>query len=115
MYLQSERLVGLYIIQKGKVRITFDANSVSSPVVRSLKSDYQKKDDHPQSSKELSVEKTEGSCFGEWALLGEHIDLFTAVAVGDVTCAVLTKENFDSVIGPLTKLSQDDRKYVVFS
>ncbi|XP_068338442.1 protein phosphatase 2C and cyclic nucleotide-binding/kinase domain-containing protein-like isoform X2 [Pyrus communis] len=107
---ESERLVGLYIIQKGKVRITFDANSVSSPVVRSLKSDYQKKDDHPQSSKELSVEKTEGSCFGEWALLGEHIDLFTAVAVGDVTCAVLTKENFDSVIGPLTKLSQDDRK-----
>ncbi|KAM1727229.1 hypothetical protein ACFX12_017898 [Malus domestica] len=107
---ESERLVGLYIIQKGKVRITFDANSVSSPVVRSLKSDYQKEDDHPQSSKELSVEKTEGSCFGEWALLGEHIDLFTAVAVGDVTCAVLTKENFDSVVGPLTKLSQDDRK-----
>ena len=32
--------------------------------------------------------------------------------MGDVVCAVLTKENFDSVIGPLIKLSQDDRKYV---
>ncbi|TQD79013.1 hypothetical protein C1H46_035490 [Malus baccata] len=107
---KSEDLVGLYIIQKGKVRITFDANSASSSVVRSLNSDYKKEDDYPQSSKELSVEKTEGSCFGEWALLGEHIDLFRAVAVGDVTCAVLTKENFDSAVGPLTKISQDDQK-----
>ncbi|KAM1501100.1 hypothetical protein TB2_025888 [Malus domestica] len=107
---KSEDLVGLYIIQKGKVRITFDANSASSSVVRSLNSDYKKEDDYPQSSKELSVEKTEGSCFGEWALLEEHIDLFRAVAVGDVTCAVLTKENFDSAVGPLTKISQDDQK-----
>ena len=32
--------------------------------------------------------------------------------MGDVVCAVLTKENFYSVIGPSTKLSQDDHKYV---
>lgn len=114
IYLQNEGLVGLYIIQKGKVRITFDANSVSSPVVSSLNSENKKEDDNPQSSKELSVEKTEGSYFGEWVLLGEHIDLFSAVAMGDVVCAVLTKEKFDSVVGPLTKLSQDDQKYVAF-
>lgn len=113
MYLQNEGLLALYIIQKGKVRITFDANSVSNPVVCSLMSDDQK-DDH-QSGKEIIVEKTEGSYFGEWTLLGEHIDLFSAVAVGDVVCAVLTKERFDSAIGPLTKLNQDDQKYVVFS
>lgn len=115
LYLQNEGLVGLYIIQKGKVRITFDANSISSSVVCSLKSDNQTEGDNPQSSKELSVEKTEGSYFGEWVLLGEHIDLVSAVAEGDVVCAVLTKEKFDSVVGPLTKLSQDDQKYVVFS
>lgn len=96
------------------MRITFDANSVSSPVVSSLNSENKKEDDNPQSSKELSVEKTEGSYFGEWVLLGEHIDLFSAVAMGDVVCAVLTKEKFDSVVGPLTKLSQDDQKYVAF-
>ncbi|VVA10523.1 PREDICTED: phosphatase [Prunus dulcis] len=106
----NEGQVGLYIIQKGKVRITFDANSVSSPVVSSLNSENKKEDDNPQRSKELSVEKTEGSYFGEWVLLGEHIDLFSAVAMGDVVCAVLTKEKFDSVVGPLTKLSQDDQK-----
>ncbi|KAL6226531.1 hypothetical protein ACLB2K_000493 [Fragaria x ananassa] len=105
---ENEGLLALYIIQKGKVRITFDANSVSNPVVCSLMSDDQK-DDH-QSGKEIIVEKTEGSYFGEWTLLGEHIDLFSAVAVGDVVCAVLTKERFDSVIGPLTKLNQDDQK-----
>ena len=32
--------------------------------------------------------------------------------MGHVVCAVLTKENFDLVIGPLTKLSQDYHKYV---
>lgn len=115
MYLQNEGLLALYIIQKGKVRITFDSNSVSNPVVCSLMADDQKQGDNPQSGKEILVEKTEGTYFGEWTLLGEHIDLFNAVAVGDVVCAVLTKEKFDSVMGPLTKLTQDDQKYVVFS
>ncbi|KAK9947785.1 hypothetical protein M0R45_003390 [Rubus argutus] len=78
---ENEGLLALYIIQKGKVRITFDSNSVSNPVVCSLMSDDQKQGDNPQS-----------------------------VAVGDVICAVLTKEKFDSVIGPLTKLTQDDQK-----
>ncbi|RWW32564.1 hypothetical protein GW17_00002754 [Ensete ventricosum] len=32
------------------------------------------------------------------------------VSVGDVVCAVFTKENFDSVIGPLSKVQQDDLK-----
>ncbi|KAM5547617.1 protein phosphatase 2C and cyclic nucleotide-binding/kinase domain-containing protein [Rosa sericea] len=107
---ENEGLLALYIIQKGKVRITVDASSVSNPVACSLMSDNQKQGDNPQSGKEIIVEKTEGSYFGEWTLLGEHIDLFNAVAVGDVVCAVLTKEKFDSVIGPLTKLTQDDQK-----
>ncbi|PON92608.1 cAMP-dependent protein kinase regulatory subunit [Trema orientale] len=61
-------------------------------------------------SKELSVEKTEGRYFGEWTLLGEYNDSISAVAIGDVICAVLTKENFESAVGPLRKLSQDDQK-----
>ncbi|XP_050388056.1 protein phosphatase 2C and cyclic nucleotide-binding/kinase domain-containing protein [Argentina anserina] len=107
---ENEGLLALYIIQKGKVRITFDANLVSNPVVCNLMSDDKKQGHNPQSGKDIVVVKTEGSYFGEWTLLGEHIDSFNAIAVGDVVCAVLTKENFDSVIGPLTKLTQDDQK-----
>ncbi|XP_031250576.1 protein phosphatase 2C and cyclic nucleotide-binding/kinase domain-containing protein isoform X2 [Pistacia vera] len=107
---RNECLFALYIIQKGQVKITFDADLLCNPNVCSLKSENQKEDDNPESSKELSVEKTEGSYFGEWTLLGEHMSSFSAVAVDDVVCAILTKEKFDLVVGPLTKLSQDDQK-----
>lgn len=105
----------MYVIQKGQVRITFDADLLSSQNVCSLKPDNQKGGDDQHRSKELLVEKKEGSYFGEWVLLGEHIDSLTAVAVGDVICSILTKENFVSVVGPFTKLSQDDQKYVLFN
>ncbi|KAA8523147.1 hypothetical protein F0562_009570 [Nyssa sinensis] len=106
----NETLMGLYIIQKGQVRITFDAEVISNPNICSLMSDNQKQDKDMQNNEELSVEKAEGSYFGEWTLLGEHIGSLSAVAVGDVVCAVLTKEKFDLVVGPLAKLSQDDYK-----
>lgn len=95
------------------MRITFDMDLLSCPSVCSLKSDNPKEDYNQQTGKVLSVEKTEGSYFGEWTLLGEQIGSLSAIAVGDVTCALLTKEKFDSVVGPLTKLSQDDHKYVL--
>eukprot|EP00257_Ricinus_communis_P014156 XP_015571762.1 protein phosphatase 2C and cyclic nucleotide-binding/kinase domain-containing protein isoform X2 [Ricinus communis] len=100
----------LYIIQRGKVRLTFDAEVLSSQNVGSLKSDNKKEDDNLSSVEKLSLEKIEGSYFGEWALLGEYLGPLTAVAVGDCTCSILTKEKFDSVVGPLTKLSQDGEK-----
>ncbi|KAI4347089.1 hypothetical protein L6164_007938 [Bauhinia variegata] len=100
----------LYIIQKGQVKITFDADLLESPNASSLKPDNQNEDDNLQSRKELSVEKPEGSYFGEWALLGEQIGSLSAVAMSDVICAVLTKEKFESVIGPLKKFSQEDHK-----
>ncbi|KAK3003417.1 hypothetical protein RJ639_018682 [Escallonia herrerae] len=106
--LQDEELVGLYIIQKGQVRITFDTKSITSQNASSLVSENSKQD--VESDKELVVEKTEGSYFGEWTLLGERIESLSCAAVGDVMCAVLTKEKFDSVVGPLAKLSQDDSK-----
>ncbi|KAH1057087.1 hypothetical protein J1N35_035152 [Gossypium stocksii] len=107
---RNECLSALYIILKGQVRITFDMDLLNCPSVCSLKSDNPKEDNDQQIGKELSVEKTEGSYFGEWTLLGEQIGSLSAIAVGDVTCALLTKEKFDSVVGPLTKLSQDDHK-----
>lgn len=111
--LQDDGLAGLYVIQKGQVRITFDSESIRSRNASSLMSEYQNQDDYLQNDKDLSLEKSEGSYFGEWTLLSEHIDSLSATAVGDVVCAVLTKEKFDSVVGPLAKLSQDDYKYVV--
>ena len=110
--MKSEALLGLYIIQKGQVRITADAQVINKPNTGSLMADKSKQDNDMQRYKELSVEKPEGSYFGEWTLLGESIGSVNAVAVGDVVCAVLTKEKF-SVVGPLAKLSQDDHKYVV--
>lgn len=106
----NEGVAALYIIQRGQVRITFDADLLSNANVCSLKSDLHVEDDGTQSSKELSVEKSEGSYFGEWTLLGEHTGSLTAVAVDDVVCAILTKEKFDLVVGPLTKISHDDQK-----
>jgi len=55
------------------------------------------------------VEIDEGGHFGEWALIGETIS-FTAIAVGDVTCSTIAKEKFDTIVGPLPKLSQADAR-----
>ncbi|XP_076935695.1 protein phosphatase 2C and cyclic nucleotide-binding/kinase domain-containing protein-like isoform X1 [Bidens hawaiensis] len=97
-------LMGLYMIQKGKVRISFDSY-ISSENASSLMSDIQKLDE--DSGAELSMEKNEGSYFGEWTLLGERIDSLNVIAVGNVVCAVLTEEKFESVVGPLPKILQD--------
>lgn len=103
--------MGLYIIQKGVVKITFDMDLVKCENASSLMCENQKQDD-TQNKKGITVEKSEGSYFGEWTLLGEQIASLSVIAVGDVVCAILTKEKFDSVVGSLAKLSQDDLKYV---
>ncbi|KAL2500887.1 Protein phosphatase 2C and cyclic nucleotide-binding/kinase domain-containing protein [Forsythia ovata] len=106
---KSEDLLGVYIIQKGVVKITCDVDSAKSVNASSIIPPF---DNHYDdiTNKSLSVEKTEGSYFGEWKLLGEDISLFRVVAVGDVVCSVLTREKFDAVVGPLAKFSQDDHK-----
>lgn len=106
----DEGLSGLHIIQKGQVRITFDADLLSCPNVGSLKSENQKEDDYLHCGSKLSLEKKEGSYFGEWELLGEHFDSVSAVAIGECVCSVLTKEKFDSVVGPLARLSKGEEK-----
>ncbi|CAL5360529.1 unnamed protein product [Camellia sinensis] len=107
---RDEAFLGLYIIEKGQVRITVDSEVINKPNTGSLVADSSKQDNDTQNNKELLVQKDEGSYFGEWTLISEHIGLVSAVAVGDVVCSVLTKEKFDSVVGPLAKLSQDDHK-----
>ena len=115
MYLQDEGLLGLHIIQKGQVKISFDADLLSFPNIGSLKSEDQKEDDYQHCGCKLSLEKKEGSYFCEWELLGEHFDSVSAVAIGECVCSVLTKEKFDSVIGPLARLSKGEEKYVIIS
>lgn len=108
--LQKQEPLGLYIIQKGVVKITFDMDLVKFENASSLLCENQKQDDI-QNKKSITVEKSEGSYFGEWTLLGEQVASLSVIAVGDVVCAILTKEKFDSVVGPLAKLSQDDLRY----
>ncbi|KAG1335056.1 protein phosphatase 2C and cyclic nucleotide-binding/kinase domain-containing protein [Cocos nucifera] len=102
-------LSSLYIIQKGRVRLTYKPEAMS-PNICTFLSAHLSQGIHNQEQDEHVVEMTEGSYFGEWTLLGEHISLFRAVSVGDVVCAVITKEKFDSVIGPLSRFSQEDHK-----
>ncbi|KAL6563555.1 hypothetical protein OROGR_002514 [Orobanche gracilis] len=82
--IDKNEVLALYIIQKVRVKINFDVGLLTSPNASSLKPDIQNEDDDVQSSGELSIEKPEGSYFGEWSLLGENIGPFTAVAVDDV-------------------------------
>ncbi|KAL1532903.1 cGMP-dependent protein kinase [Salvia divinorum] len=107
---KNEDLLGLYVIQKGVIKITCEMDLLKSASLSSLIMPAIEKHDDGVSGKSFSVEKNEGSYFGEWTLLGEHITSLSAVAVGDVVCSVLTKEKFDSVVGPMSKLSQDDHK-----
>jgi CRP-like cAMP-binding protein/serine/threonine protein phosphatase PrpC len=105
---KDEDLQGLYVIQKGQVKITYNADSIGSQNASSIVPEYEKQD---ESKEIISLEKSEGSYFGEWTLLGEKIISLNITAVSDdVICSVLTKEKFDSVVGPLAKLSQDDYK-----
>ncbi|CAI9100405.1 OLC1v1037402C1 [Oldenlandia corymbosa var. corymbosa] len=106
---KNEDLVGLYIIQKGVVKISFDMASVKNTNARSLLTENQE-DEEDHDKKVIFLEKSEGSYFGEWILLGECIDSIQVTAVSDVVCSVLTKDKFESVVGPLTKLSRDDHK-----
>lgn len=109
---QNEHIDGLYVIQKGQVEIKFNSDVLKSHHVSSLIPDSASQDGDLQDNLEMSIQKTEGSYFGEWALVGEELRSINVTAIGDVTCAVLSKEVFDAVVGPLTKLSQNDQKYV---
>lgn len=108
--INKNEVLALYIIQKGRVKLTFDADLLTSPNTYSLKADIENEDDDVQSGTELSIEKPEGSYFGEWSLLDQQIGSLTAVAEDDVVCALLTKDKLESVIGSLQKISQEDHK-----
>ncbi|XP_026447705.1 protein phosphatase 2C and cyclic nucleotide-binding/kinase domain-containing protein-like isoform X2 [Papaver somniferum] len=105
-----ECLSAFYIIKKGQVKITCGSDVIKSSSFASLLSDNMKQENDRLNDEEFSVEKNEGSYFGEWVLLDEKVISLSATAVGDVVCLVLTKEKFESAIGPLAKLSQNDRK-----
>ncbi|CAN1331084.1 Protein phosphatase 2C and cyclic nucleotide-binding/kinase domain-containing protein [Linum perenne] len=112
---ENEGISALYVIQKGRVQLTFEGELLNSSNVHSLKSDYGTEDKDMQIGKKLSMEKPEGCYFGEWTLLDEEIRGLSAVAVGDCICSVLSKEKFISVVGPVAKLSQDGTKYSIKS
>lgn len=94
------------------MRLTYDADAIRNINMCNTLPDSLECEDHTQSIHEYSVEKKEGGYFGEWVLLGENIGSLSAVAIGDVVCAIITKEKFDSAVGPLAKFSFDDIKYV---
>lgn len=93
------------------MRITFGTEVLESQNISSLKTEITKEYENLEIGTEVSIEKQEGSYFGEWALLGELKDSLSVVAVGEVVCVILTKENFESAVGPLTNLSDDSHKY----
>ncbi|ONK80591.1 uncharacterized protein A4U43_C01F19540 [Asparagus officinalis] len=106
---ENDCLSALYIIQKGRVRLTYNPDQLSENSL-SLLSTHLQTGDHSQNVGEYIVEVSEGSHFGEWALLGESVGFLTVVSIGEVVCTVVTKEKFDLTVGPLPKLLPEDRK-----
>ncbi|XP_039123788.1 protein phosphatase 2C and cyclic nucleotide-binding/kinase domain-containing protein [Dioscorea cayenensis subsp. rotundata] len=106
---KDEPLSALYIIQKGLVRLTVNVDLLRSNT-SSLVSLNLGQEIHTEDKSECVVEMREGDHFGEWALLGESINSVAAVAIGHAVCAVITKEKFDSAVGPLAKLLQDEQR-----
>lgn len=92
--------------------MTYEDETLRSPNVRSLPSPNITQEDHTRRYSVHEVLLSEGSHFGDWTLLGEKIGSLSAIAVGEVVCAVITKEKFDSAIGPLPNLPPDDQKCV---
>lgn len=82
-----------------------------SPNAHSLQPNTPERAINSQKNNENEIDYPEGSHFGEWTLHGEQFDSLRAVALGDVICAVITKEKFDLAVGTLPKLQLDD-KYV---
>ncbi|XP_072985418.1 protein phosphatase 2C and cyclic nucleotide-binding/kinase domain-containing protein isoform X2 [Typha latifolia] len=97
----------LYIIRKGRVRLRYSPDLLSPNVCSTLYS-HLDQGHHTLDNGDHVIEMAEGNHFGEWALIGESTSSLTVVSIGDVICAVITKEKFDSVVGPLSKLPQDD-------
>ncbi|PKU63642.1 protein phosphatase 2C and cyclic nucleotide-binding/kinase domain-containing protein isoform X1 [Dendrobium catenatum] len=102
-------LSGLYIIKKGLVRLSYIADT-SNPVVSHLLSADSDQRTEIQDNNVHVVELTEGSHFGEWTLFGESVCPLSASSVGELVCLVITKEKFDSAVGSVPKLPQEDRK-----
>lgn len=106
---QSGCLSALYIIRKGQVRLMYNPDQLA-PTSCSLLSAHLESGDHSELNNEHIVKMSEGSHFGEWTLLGERINFLTIVSIGEVLCSVITKEKFDSTIGPVPKVVPEDCK-----
>ncbi|KAL5211672.1 hypothetical protein ABZP36_022519 [Zizania latifolia] len=98
----------LYIIQRGRVKLNLAADKVNSDAW-DLLSSQTKLVQPSQEDGNYVFEINEGGHFGEWALFAETIAC-TAVSVGDVTCSTIAKEKFDSIVGPLPKVSHTESK-----
>jgi CRP-like cAMP-binding protein len=101
---QNDDVSALYVIQ----RLILAADQMNSDTW-DLVSAQTKQAQSSQQNDNYVVEIDEGGHFGEWALIGETIS-FTAIAIADVTCSTIAKEKFDTIVGPLPKLSQADAR-----
>jgi CRP-like cAMP-binding protein len=107
-FFQNDDISSLYIILRGRVRLIMATNQMNTDawdLIRTKKKQVKRS----QENGNYVVEIDEGGHFGEWALIGEAIS-FTAISVGDVTCSTIAKEKFDSIAGPLPKLSTSDSR-----
>jgi len=101
-----ENLSAFYIVQHGEVELTYHSELDSGLATWKILSHDTEWEDLNESQKYLR--RKGGSYFGEQVLLGEQINSITAVAIGNVVCLMITKEKFDSVVGPFHRISQDD-------
>lgn len=103
---KHENLSAFYIVQHGEVELTYHSQLDSESTTWEILSHDNGWEDLNESQK--CSRRKEGSFFGERILLGEQINSVTAVAIGNVVCLMITKEKFDSLVGPLYRINQDD-------
>lgn len=106
---KDETLSALYIIQKGHVRLMYNPDQLNEENC-SLLRNHLELGNQRENDGEIIIDLSEGSHFGEWVLLGEAISYLTIISIGEVVCSILSKENFDLTVGPVSKPLPEDRK-----
>ncbi|KAJ7549507.1 hypothetical protein O6H91_07G056700 [Diphasiastrum complanatum] len=123
---KDDELDSFYIIHQGSVQLTYhNGPKESSPVSLSNGSTLTEENcndvscsfysdaEKPGASsdeQDRSERKGEGSYFGEWVLLCGPKEFVTAVAVGDVECWKISRDTFESAVGPLGQILESDLK-----
>ncbi|KAH7387901.1 hypothetical protein KP509_16G047700 [Ceratopteris richardii] len=89
---KDDEVCSLYVVNDGVVQLTYHEGATWTE------------------RKETSKLVNGGNCFGEWALLGDTSTRITATALTDVDCWMVSKLKFETDVGSLHEIIQEDKR-----